>query len=154
MEFVTIIADAIGNTHSTGRSLEEVEGTWWMFVNIAAEEVAYNYDELHIYHAPTPHGPWTPHRRNPVKSDARSARPAGRLFRRGGRLYRPAQDCSGHYGYGVTVNRVLRLTPDEFREEEVSKILPEWEPGVFATHTINFCDGLTVVDCNRLRRRL
>jgi len=146
-------ATLLEGVRAADATLEEVEGTWWMFVNIAAEEVAYNYDELHLFHAPTPLGPWRPHRRNPVKSDARSARPAGRLFRRGGELYRPAQDCSGHYGYGVTVNRVVRLTPEEFREEEVSKILPEWEPGVVATHTINFSDGLTVVDCKRRRRR-
>jgi hypothetical protein len=146
-------ATLLEGVRAADATLEEVEGRWWMFVNIAAEEVTYNYDELHLFHAPTPLGPWRPHRRNPVKSDARSARPAGRLFRRGGALYRPAQDCSGHYGYGVTVNRVLRLTPDEYREEEVSKILPEWEPGVVATHTINFCDGLMVVDCKRRRRR-
>ena len=34
----------------------------------------------HVFHADSPFGPFTPHRRNPVKSDVRSARPAGKLF--------------------------------------------------------------------------
>ena len=38
-------------------------------------------------------GDWKPHRRNPVKTDVRSARPAGRLFRAGRQsLYRPGAD--------------------------------------------------------------
>ncbi len=61
----------------------EIEGSWWMFVNIGVEG-ASTWDELHLYSAPTPLGPWVPHARNPVKSDVRSARPAGRVFSRGG----------------------------------------------------------------------
>ena len=61
-----------------------------------------------------PLGPWKPHKRNPVKSDVRNSRPAGRLFYWNGDLYRPAQDSSQRYGYAMSINRVLRLTPDEF----------------------------------------
>jgi hypothetical protein len=132
-------------------TVAEVEGTWWMFLNIASDDVSYNYDELYLFHAESPLGPWQPHRRNPVKSDARSARPAGRLFRWKGELYRPAQDCSGHYGYAISINRIVRLNPQEFREEEVSRILPAWNKSVIATHTLNSCGGLTVIDC-KIRR--
>ncbi len=135
-------------------TLAEVDGTWWMFVNIASDDVSYNYDELYLFHSATPFGPWKPHRRNPVKSDARAARPAGRLFRWNGDLYRPAQDCSKHYGYGVSLNRILRLSSQEFYEEEVSKILPEWDRNLVATHTFNRCDRLTVIDCKRRRSKL
>ena len=77
----------------------------------------------------------------------RGSRPAGALFRRGPNLYRPAQDCSKHYGYAMTINRVLRLGTDEYREEAVSKILPRWRKGLVSTHTLNTCDELTVIDC-------
>ena len=135
-------------------TLAEVDGTWWMFVNIAPDPISYNYDELHIFYAQSPMGPWLPHRRRPVKSDARGARPAGHLFRWRGDLYRPAQDCSKRYGYAISINKILRLSPEEFREEEVSKILPEWDKRVVATHTLNSCAGLTVIDCLRRRGRL
>ena len=127
---------------------------WWMFVNIEVEGASTNWDELHLFHATSPLGPWLPHRRNPVKSDVRGSRPAGRLFRRGGALYRPSQDCSRRYGYATSINRVLRLTPDEYEEEEISKNLPEWGDGVIGTHTLNVLEGFTVVDYLARRRKI
>jgi hypothetical protein len=132
-------------------TISEVDGTWWMFMNIASDDISYNYDELHLFHAESPQGPWRPHRCNPVKSDARSARPAGRLFRWHGDLYRPAQDCSGHYGYAISINKIVRLNPNEFIEEPVSRILPAWDKRVIATHTINSCGAMTIIDC-KIRR--
>jgi hypothetical protein len=108
---------------------------------------------LHIYYSATPLGPWKPHQRNPVKSDVRNSRPAGRLFYWNGELYRPAQDSSQRYGYAMTINRVVRLTPDDFVEEEVSKVLPHWRKDLRGTHTLNICEDLTVIDCLMHRRR-
>ena len=135
-------------------TLAEIDGKWWMFVNISSAGVKKNWDELHIFSSESPLGPWRAHRRNPVKSDVRCARPAGHLFRINGNLYRPTQDCSKHYGYGISINRVNHLTPDEFYEEEVSKILPEWDKRITGTHTLNSYEDLTVVDCLQRRRRL
>ncbi len=135
-------------------TLFEHGDTWWMFVNIEVEGVSTNWDELHLFHATSPLGPWQPHRRNPVKSDVRGSRPAGRLFQRDGALYRPSQDCSRRYGYATSINRVLRLTPDEYEEEEISKNLPEWGDGVIGTHTLNVLDDLTVVDFLARRRKI
>jgi hypothetical protein len=130
-------------------TLTESGGRWWMFTNIAWDRASkwsdWN-DELHLFHAPSPLGPWTPHRGNPVKSDVRSSRPAGRLFTRGGDLYRPAQDCSQRYGYAITINKILSLNTDEFREVAVAKILPNWSANLVGTHTINSAKGLTVID--------
>jgi hypothetical protein len=134
-------------------TLVEEGGLWWMFVNVQPEGAAGNWDELHLFHAETPFGPWRPHRRNPVKSDVRGARPAGRLFRRGDGLYRPSQDCSRRYGYATAINRVTRLTTDDYLEEEVSKNLPEWSPEVLGTHTFNVVDELTTIDYLARRRK-
>lgn len=133
-------------------TLHEVDGTWWMWLDMA-EPGASMLDEVHLFHADSPLGPWTPHSRNPVKSDVRSARPAGGLFRWQGELLRPAQDGSRLYGYAVTFNRVVRLTPDEYKEEELSKLLPHWREGVLGTHTFNHDGGLTVIDGFHYRRR-
>lgn len=127
-------------------TLAEINGLWWMFVNIGAEEMSCNDDELHLFYAKTPLGPWQPHRRNPVKSDARSARPAGQLFQWRGSLYRPAQDCSERYGYAISFNKIHQITPDRFEETEVSKIWPHWSKNLIATHTFNTIEELTLVD--------
>ena len=54
-------------------TLAEIGGRWWMFANApAVPEAAYDtmyWDELHLFFADSPFGPWTPHRRNPVVSD-------------------------------------------------------------------------------------
>jgi hypothetical protein len=135
----------LDGVYAVDPTLVEIEGTWWMFVNVGVDGTL-NYDELHVYHAPSPFGPWTPHRGNPVKSDVRCARPAGRLFRWNGDLYRPAQDCSGLYGSAIVFNRVTRLTPSEFEETAVSRLEPRWAPHLLGTHTINAAPGITVTD--------
>jgi hypothetical protein len=133
-------------------TVEEVEGTWWMFTNLSFAGSSAS-DELYLFHADSPLGPWRPHPRNPVKSDVRSSRPAGRLFRRDGRLYRPAQDASVFYGYAIVINRIIRLTPTEFAEEEVSRILPRWRGDLERNHTLNSAGRLTVIDGYMRRSR-
>ena len=61
-------------------TLEEIDRTWWMFLNIGKRGIS-NHDELHLYYAESPLGPWREHAGNPVKSDVRSSRPAGRLIK-------------------------------------------------------------------------
>lgn len=148
-ELETVLMDGV---YAVDATLADVNGSWWMFVNMAVEG-AVNTDELHIFQAPTPFGPWRAHRRNPVKSDGRCARPAGRLFHWNGDLYRPSQDCSGRYGSAIVINKVGQLTECEYRETGVSRIEPKWAPNLLATHTINSTAGLTVVDALVRRRR-
>jgi len=150
-EFETVLLEANNPTDAT---LAEIEGRWWMFVNIEEPRVSVNWDELHLFYSDSPFGPWKPHRRNPVRSDVRNSRPAGRLFWSGNSLYRPAQDCSRRYGYATAINEVKRITCDDYLEEEVSRITPDWDRNVVGTHTLNKTGDLTVIDCLIKRTRL
>jgi hypothetical protein len=134
-------------------TLIEAEGMWWMFVNIQEEGVAVNWDEVHLYYAESPLGPWKPHARNPVVSDVHSARPAGRLFWSKDALYRPSQDSSLRYGYATTISKVTSLTPSTYIETEVLKIRPDWDKDIIGIHTVNLLDEMTVIDCLMKRRR-
>ncbi len=138
----------IDDIQAADPTLALIGGTWWLFAGTRPYNVLTddNYMELSLFSADSPFGPWKPHKSNPVKSDTRSSRPAGNLFYWNGGLYRPAQDCSKDYGYAVSINRVTELTHEQFSEEEVSKILPEWIPGSKLIHTLNSCEGLTVID--------
>jgi hypothetical protein len=95
-------------------------------------------------------GPWLPHALNPVKTDARSARPAGTPFVVAGRLYRPSQDNSRIYGGRVVVNEVEVLTPDDFAERRVGFVQP-WpgSPYPDGLHTLSAVGGRTLIDGNR-----
>lgn len=118
---------------------------WWMFAVVSVPG-ADSYDELHLFHAERLLGEWQPHPRNPVKSDVRSARPAGRLFRRGATLYRPAQVCAPRYGASVSINQVVRLDPGAYAEVEVGRVLPPRSQGAIGLHTVNRDKRLSVYD--------
>lgn len=128
---------------------------WWMFAASAPEGGALD-DELHLFHADRLEGDWRPHERNPVKSDVRSARPAGALFRDEQGLCRPAQVGAPRYGAAVAIQRILRLTPTEFAEREARRIQPARADRVLGIHTYNHSGGLTVMDgfAYRLRNPL
>ena len=124
---------------------------WWLFVGTAASTESA-CDDLSLYHGDSPLGPWTPHAGNPVVSDARGARPAGRIFRVGDDLIRPAQDGTPTYGSAIVFKRILRLDLDAYVEEPIGRIDPDWEPSMVGTHTINAAGPLTVID-GRFRRK-
>ena len=89
-----------------------------------------------------------------MKSDVRSARPAGRLFRRDGALYRPGQICAPLYGSGVSINRVVQLSARAYVEEEVERIVPAADSGILGVHTVNRAGELSVLDAFARRARM
>ena len=92
----------------------------WLFCTTRGNTEA----ALHIWWSSTLAGPWQPHRRNPVKFDVRSTRPAGNPFEYQGQIFRPSQDCSETYGGAIRINRIVQLTADEFEEEVVTSFGP------------------------------
>jgi hypothetical protein len=124
---------------------------WWMFANVAANG-AEIHDELHVFTSDALLGDWQPLARNPVKSDVRGARPAGRLFTQGGQLYRPSQICAPLYGTGIALQRVTRLD-ERYQEVEERRILPVEGEGVLGLHTMNRAGDLSVTDAFLRRPR-
>ena len=115
-------------------------GRYWMWVTIAVPGARLN-EETFVYFSDRLDGGWTPHPGNPVVSDARRARPAGRPFLHDGLLIRPAQNCSGRYGRQVVFSVVEQMDPDRYSERPDGSLGPEWagRPNL-AAHTYTF-DG-------------
>jgi len=132
------------NVAAVDTTVFQYDGRWWLMCTDADAGADLN---LFVWHAPDLLGPWTPHARNPVKTDVRSARSGGTPFFHAGQLYRPAQDCSKRYGWRVALNRITRLTPTEFAEELVGIIDPQ-EQGPFPAgrHTLSAAGDLTLID--------
>ncbi|MFN8619364.1 MAG: hypothetical protein U0869_01295 [Chloroflexota bacterium] len=133
-------------------TIAQIDGHWWMFAAIAVAGSAAA-DELHLFHASAPVGPWQPHPLNPVVSDVRTGRPAGRLVTIDGTWYRIAQDGERSYGHSIVIIRIDELGPEAYRETIVDRIGPDWAPGLKATHTMNEDGGLVAVDAIRSSRR-
>lgn len=135
-------------TPAVDASLVEHAGRWWMFAGIHGRGHNQN---LFVWHAPQPTGPWTPHAGNPVKTDACSARPGGTPFVSAGKLFRPSQDGSRRYGGRVVLNQVDVLTPSSFAERSVGFVEPRrgsrYPDGL---HTISGVGDRTLIDGNAL----
>lgn len=133
-------------------TLLEYNGNFWLFANVVVPGGPVN-DELFVFYADTPLGPWQPHPKNPVVSDVRSARPAGKIFEQDGKLIRPSQDCSVRYGSRIRLNEIELLTATDYREQPCGEIGPEWLRNNLATHTLTQNERFRVLDGNlRVRR--
>ncbi len=127
---------------------------WWLFANMVENPGASSFDELFLFYADDfQTNNWTPHPMNPVVSDVSRSRPAGNIFIHGGKIIRPAQNCSERYGYGLTINEIKVLNEQEYEEVTLESIEPNWEKKLLATHTLNHSGSLTVIDGIRRRSR-
>lgn len=135
--------------------LLEHQGTWYLFTTLVSPNGASSWDELHLFYADTPlTKDWKTHPQSPVVSDVRKARMAGAFFKKNGNLYRPSQNCSDHYGAGMTLNRVESLNRTEYVEIEVDSVSAEWSSDLYSCHTINSSNKVSVIDAQIHRPRL
>jgi hypothetical protein len=139
--------DLISNIVAADTTVVEHDGSWWLFTNVRENSGALNWDELYLFYSDDPtSNHWSAHPQNPIVSDTSSARPAGRLFKRNGQLYRPSQICQKRYGYGLKINKVITLSTSEYLEVEITSYKPGWSKNIIGLHTINEANNLTVVD--------
>jgi len=141
------LAPLITDFEGIDATLFQYQGTWWLTCTDREEGASRR---LFVWYASDLMGPWKAHAANPVKVDNRSSRPAGTPFFHNGYLYRPAQDCSKSYGARIVINRVLRLTPTQFEEEQAAVIEPDASgPYPDGVHTVSGVGDITLVDGRR-----
>lgn len=143
----TRVCDLLEGCACVDPTLYHHEGRWYLFGNVS-ESGGNPSDELFLFVADALEGPYRPHPANPLVADVRSARPAGQLFMQDGRLYRPAQCCAPVYGAAVVFNEVLELSPERYRERQVSRLDPTWTPLQDGCHTFNAAGGRQVLDAH------
>ena len=138
------------NLRYADATLLEYQAKWWLFVTIKRGVFALSRD-LFIFWADTPlTDQWHAHPANPVVRGLKYARPAGRLFELGGRLFRPSQECLVRYGHSLRINEVLRLDAKRYQERLATTVRPDWEDSICANHHIDWKDGVVVMDAQRL----
>ena len=140
------VGDLLSGCICVDPTLHFHEGRWYLFANVSESGVGNTCDELFLFVADSLAGPYVPHPENPVVCDVRRSRPAGRLFIRGERLIRPAQDCAPDYGSAIVFNEVLELSPTRYRERELARLAPSWMSGLWGCHTYSSIPGTEVID--------
>jgi len=117
---------------------------WWLFCNNAREG---ENDTLYAFYSHNIFGPWQPHKKNPIKKDIQSSRPAGTPFIFEDNLFRPAQDCSEDYGQRIIINKIISLTPSDFIEEIWRVVYPPAQLKKYCgVHTISKMNSYTLID--------
>lgn len=133
----------IKNLKAVDPVLFEHNGLWWLMFT---DKISTN-ERLHIWYADDLDGNFKPHANNPVKTDVRSSRPAGKPFILDGKLLRPAQDCSIRSGGRIAINHITKLSPTEFIETNYAILNPsknsKYRDGM---HTFCWFHGGVIVD--------
>lgn len=121
-------------------------GQWYLFLT----PKQHSHTHLMIYVADDMRGPYKPHPLNPVKIDCRNSRQGGRIFEMNGRIIRPAQNSTEHYGQSIILNEITAISEDYYEEKEIMEIKPlrnsKYNKGI---HTINGDKHITVFDAKR-----
>lgn len=117
---------------------------WWMLTSVCV--VPPFAAELLLFSADTLDSQWTYHPANPISTDVRRVRNAGRIFWRNGKRIRPSQDGSGGYGSAIAFQEIARLSPTEYEERTLCRIEPDFAPWMLGTHTYSACGALEAID--------
>lgn len=102
-----------------------------------------NLENAYLFSAPSYEGPFTQIGDKPFQPDRSCARMAGNFFEACGQLYRPAQDCVSRYGAGTAIMQFDTITN---KEQKVFTLYPQSYDYNLGLHTINFHEGLCVID--------
>ncbi len=123
------------------------DGKYWLFGTLFENRTEY---KLHVFYSDNLLGPYTPHQKNPVKNGLNGTRAAGNFIDVDGFIYRPTQNCQNKYGESITINLVTEMNETNYSEEPYMVISIDeknlQEENIHTIHTLNFCDGLIVVD--------
>lgn len=143
-EFVMHLMEGIELADAT---LHFENGLWWLFAAGRNHPFVSTNDQLFLFYSEELlSNQWKPHIQNPVATQVENCRPAGRLFRHEGKLFRPAQNNgSRQYGFGLRINEVTLLTKETYREQAVTTLDPA-SLGLKACHHIDHSSSLIVLD--------
>jgi len=135
------------NIRAVDTTLWFYDNKWWLFTGMTENEEAFPQVGLFLFISNNLFtNEWRPHPLNPIVADVKNARPAGRIFRKDGKIYRPSQDCSKGYGYGFYLNEIVSLSETEYMETKVFSVKPDWDKNILGVHTYSVTGNLTVVD--------
>ena len=127
----------------------------WLFINKQAAPTAPMNSELFIYKTDSISlDNLQPHEQNPVMIDARIARNGGEIFEYDGQIYRPSQrNEDGIYGRALNINKIEKLTLEEYVEKTVQVFKPDFDNKLIAMHHLHQKYGFFVFDAAYKRKK-
>jgi hypothetical protein len=122
----------------------EHNGIWWLATTSAEPSIGAGC--LLLFYSASPTGEWQFHPANPISTNIRRNRGAGRVFYCKHRLIRPSQSSVPSYGYSVDFNEITELTKERYAERPVRTITAGHWKGLAGVHTYNWLGSLELID--------
>ena len=127
---------------------------WWLMTNLDSSDLGnklnfHEHDsELHIFYADNlESNNWISHPKNPVIFDSNKARNAGKINSKDGELYRVFQQQGFDvYGKKFGVSKILELTTENYKEEILFTVKPNFYNDIIGTHHYSFDKNLIALD--------
>jgi hypothetical protein len=111
----SIILKNLEKIRAIDGTLFESKGFWYLFAGNPTD----SHQRLDLYYSNSLQGDFQLHPMSPIVLDPRCSRMAGPIFQKNGITYRFGQDCSEKYGGGITILKILEITPEGYKEEKI-----------------------------------
>jgi hypothetical protein len=126
----------------------------WLFIN-KTDNVNYSLNnELYIYKIDSlKFNKIEGHRQNPVIINSKTARNGGSIFKYENDSYRPSQaNIDGVYGRGLNINKIEKLTIDEYIEKNIITAYPNFKKNLISMHHLDQKEDLFVIDAAHIKK--
>ena len=145
----------MNNVIAVDTTLFYYSNLWWLFTAMPEKSESLPTVKLFLFYSEMLlTDKWKAHPKNPIISEIASARPAGKVFTRDGKIFRPSQDASRTYGNSININEITLLSENEYMEKNTASIRPDWDKKIKGTHTFSHEGQLTVLDVYRTLPRV
>lgn len=127
----------------------KVKGQWWLLTSLSDHHTFMDHSsELYAFAVDGPDlKKVVSHKRNPVIIGSDIARNGGRVHIIGDRVLRPSQ-CNSHgiYGYGLNIQEITRLDSEDYVEETIKSVRPDFMTGIVGCHHLDTLGTRFVID--------
>ena len=119
---------------------------WWLFTNIANSH-RDRFSNLDIFYCENPlTDKWKQHDKNPIFVNIYKSRNAGIIINKND-IFRINQSPSFYeYGYEINLNKIVKLTPENYEEVCISNIKPDFKKNLIGIHHLNKIDEVVAMD--------
>jgi hypothetical protein len=140
--------DILSGVNAVDPMIFESHGKWWLLCNMNwGESTGFDSTLLAFYSDNPLSDDWTAHKLNPLIFDCNIARNGGILNIEGNSPFRVRQKQGfNSYGKGLSIAKIIDLTPTTFWEEKVVEIPLDFFKGIEGCHHMHSNGNYTVYD--------